>query len=268
MLLVWLAASPLALADDPPTSARVVDVYDGDTFTLSNGDRVRLRGINTPEMKPPEPYALQAKAAASRMILNKTVTLHYSEPARDGYGRLLASIEVEGQDLATELIRQGYGHIFIIPPEQLDAAPMVAAQAEARAERRGIWKTRSYSGQMHITSFHPNAPGRDQDNLNGEYMRICNVSTEPLDFSGWMLKNRAKDEYTMPALTIPVGHTVMVFSGPGNHQDDPSLQLQVYLNNETPVWDNASEKAILYDTAGEKIDWRVHSVKDPSKVTD
>lgn len=265
---LWLIAAAAAQEADLPTRARVVEVYDGDTFTLSTGDRVRLRGINTPEIKPPEPFALQAKSIAAKLVLNQTVTLHYSEPARDGYGRLLASIEVDGQDLATELLRAGMGHIFVIPPEQIDMAPMLVAQGEAREARRGIWKTRSYQGEMHITSFHANAPGRDQDNLNGEYMRVCNVSTQPLNLKGWALTNRHKQSYPLPDVTIPAGHTVLIISGPGAHQVDPTLQLQIYLNSETPVWDNARDKAMLLNANGEKVDWRSHSVKDPSKVTD
>ena len=34
---------------------QVKHVYDGDTLTLKNGKRVRLLGIDTPELKPPQP---------------------------------------------------------------------------------------------------------------------------------------------------------------------------------------------------------------------
>ena len=43
----------------PPKQAVVVAVYDGDTFTLDTGQKVRLRGVNTPELRPPEEYGLE-----------------------------------------------------------------------------------------------------------------------------------------------------------------------------------------------------------------
>jgi len=156
----------------------------------------------------------------------------------------------------------------VIQPETLGLKARIEARARARAAKRGIWKTRAYQGEMHITSFHANAPGPDSDNLNGEYMRICNVSAEPLNISGWKLQNRRKHELSLPNITIPAGHTIQVFSGAGTHQTDPSLQLQVFLNATEPVWNNAKDRAMLLDNNGEKVDWRIHAVSDPSKVTD
>jgi len=40
---------------------RVRNVYDGDTLTLVDERRVRLLGIDTPEMKPPQPFSEEAK---------------------------------------------------------------------------------------------------------------------------------------------------------------------------------------------------------------
>ena len=33
-----------------------VSVYDGDTYTLADGNKIRLRGVNTPELKPAEDF--------------------------------------------------------------------------------------------------------------------------------------------------------------------------------------------------------------------
>ena len=40
----------------------VRNVYDGDTLTLTDERRVRLLGIDTPEIKEKQPYAEEAKA--------------------------------------------------------------------------------------------------------------------------------------------------------------------------------------------------------------
>ena len=70
MLTLFLAtvlASPTAVAqsaDTAPDTGRVVQVYDGDTLTLESGDRIRLRWVNTPELRPKEDYGIEAREAA------------------------------------------------------------------------------------------------------------------------------------------------------------------------------------------------------------
>ena len=89
------------------TKARVIKVYDGDTFTIGffqpHSDTpfrmaVRLLGIDTPELKPHSGLktrtgVLKAKAAQSLLssyILGQDVML--TEVSLDRYGRLLANV--------------------------------------------------------------------------------------------------------------------------------------------------------------------------------
>ena len=58
-----LCLLPLGFAFAKPLPT-VVDVYDGDTVTLSTGDKVRLRWVNAPELQPQEAYGLEAREAA------------------------------------------------------------------------------------------------------------------------------------------------------------------------------------------------------------
>ena len=74
-VLVGLPGS-VAIAQEeapPPGSATVVKVYDGDTLTLQTGDRVRLRWVNTPELRPMEAYGEEAGQFARKMCLNKHI---------------------------------------------------------------------------------------------------------------------------------------------------------------------------------------------------
>jgi endonuclease YncB( thermonuclease family) len=266
---MWALLLALTLADAakpppggwpaPPTEARVTSVYDGDTFTLATGDKIRLKWVNTPEMKPEEPYAREAKEFTERFILDESVKLLLDGPnPRDSYGRVLAGIIGPRGNLTEELLRNGYGHLFIIPPDPLDATPLIAAQEEARANRRGIWSTEGFQGAMHITSFHANASGDDTQNVNGEYMRICNVSSAPVDVAGWRLVDRSGASHVFPSVVIPPGHTVKVMSGKGLTQPDPIRQLEIYLGSDIPLWNNELEEVHLYDPQGNRVDRREH----------
>ncbi len=268
--MMLLLTAIVALAGDPvtevppPATASVASVYDGDTLTLSTGDKVRLRWVNTPELKPLEEYGVEARELTNTLVLQKSVTLLYGGTTRDGYGRLLAGVEVDGKNLSIALLERGLGHLFVIPPDTTDLAPFIAAQDKARAARRGIWSSERYQGAIHITSFHANADGDDRQNVNGEYLRLCNVSSEPLELAGYRIADISGRSWTFPAGVLPVGHTAKVHSGLGVNQIDPASQLEIYLGSRDPIWNNKVDRATIYDRYGRVVDTREHHVEDPN----
>lgn len=253
--------APLALSAPGPSSGTVAYNYDGDTLTLTTGERVRVRGVNTPEIRPAEEYGVEARDAAARFVAGKRVELRYGATVRDGYGRLVAEVYADGKSLAEHLIELGLGHVFLIPPDDTDAAPLLAAQDRARAARRGIWSTERYQGVLHITSFHANADGDDRVNVNGEYLRICNVSSAPVDLAGFRIADVSGNSWELPSLLVPPGHTFKLHAGQGTHQADPTRQLAVYLQSPTPIWNNRADRATIYDRYGRVVDSRVHEVQ-------
>jgi micrococcal nuclease len=261
-LFLSLALSAQASwAQTTSLSERVIDVYDGDTVTLSSGDKVRLRWVNTPELNPPESYAIEAREATRALVLNQTVSLVLGPSARDGYGRLIAGVRQDEQDLSLHLATLGLAHVFVIPPDDTDLRPLLEAQAKARAARRGIWSDPRYQGKLHITSFHANAPGDDNKNINGEYLRVCNISNDPVDIQGFRITDLHGNAWVFPQAIIPPGHTIKVHSGRGVNQLDPAAQLSVYLGSTSPIWNNKRDKATIYDRFGKTVDARLHEVE-------
>ena len=264
---IWTATLTMAApapndAPPPPKQSTVESVYDGDTVTLATGDKIRLRWINTPELRPPEPYGIEARSAAEGFVKGETVRLLMDgENPRDGYGRVLAGLETDRGNLTIHLLELGLGHVFVIPPDDTDLAPLLAAQKQAQEARRGIWTTDRYQGTLHITSFHANAAGDDRDNVNGEYLRICNITGSPLNIEGYTITKATGRSWTLPRLIIPAGHTFELHSGLGTHQTDAAKQLEVFLGSETPIWNNDFDRATLMDPSGNVIDAREHKPK-------
>ena len=91
----------------------VASVTDGDTFRCSNGVRVRLSSIDSPEMPgscqperscaPGNPYA--AKAALARLVAGRTVQC---EPVGRSYTRIAAWCSAGGRDLSCAMLRSGH----------------------------------------------------------------------------------------------------------------------------------------------------------------
>jgi endonuclease YncB( thermonuclease family) len=257
-MIRWLILLTAALAAPAPTSGVIESVYDGDTFTLDDHDKVRLRWVNTPELRPLEPFGEEAKQFATDFLLRRKVALSPASSPRDSYGRLVAGVATEAGDLSLALVKAGLAHVFIIPPDDTDVTELLAAQAEARAARRGIWSTDAYQGALHLTSFHANAPGDDAENLNGEYLRVANVSTEVVDLGGWKFRNQRGEEYPLPSVKVPAGYTVQVRSGTGLDAIDPRWQLEVHLRATREVWNNDGDRATLVGPDGRDVDSRTH----------
>jgi micrococcal nuclease len=118
-------------------------VIDGDTIILSNREKVRLIGVDTPETKHPnkpvEHYGKEASAFTKKMVEGRPVRLEYDWQQRDKYGRLLAYVYLmDGTFLNAEIIKQGYGHGYTrFPFKYLDQFRQY--EKEARENKRGLW---------------------------------------------------------------------------------------------------------------------------------
>ena len=73
---------------------KVERVVNGDTLLLTNGERVRLIGVDTPETKHPEKpveyFGKEACQFTRGMVEGKEVRLEYDQTRRDKYNRILA----------------------------------------------------------------------------------------------------------------------------------------------------------------------------------
>lgn len=265
-LAYWLVALGLALpawADDPaaapyPTEGYVQSVYDGDTFTLASGDKIRLRWVNCPELRPPEPFSDDARRFATDFVQGRTVQLAVSSEGRDGYGRMLAGITTDRGDLSLGLLEAGLGHVFLIPPDDVDVAVLLAAEDRARQARRGIWSLPEYQVPFHMTSFHANAPGEDAANVNGEYIRLANIAGADTSMKGWSLRNKRGDTFPLPDIVIPAGYTARIHAGLGKDASDPTKPIVVHLDQEDEIFDNEGETVELLSPDGRAVDRRTH----------
>jgi micrococcal nuclease len=118
-------------------------VIDGDTIVLSNGEKVRLIGVDTPEtkhpQKPVEYYGKEATAFTKKMVGGRVVKLKYDVQRRDKYGRLLAYVYLmNGTFLNAEIIKQGYGHAYTRFPFKY-MEQFKEYEKEAREAKRGLW---------------------------------------------------------------------------------------------------------------------------------
>jgi endonuclease YncB( thermonuclease family) len=121
----------------------VKTVIDGDTIDVSTIGRVRLLGIDAPEIgrgfDTPAPFANEARDRLTTMILHRWIRLEQDGPSLDKYDRRLAYVMTEdGQFVNATLVREGLARVSArLPLTRL--SELQRAEAEAQAFRRGIW---------------------------------------------------------------------------------------------------------------------------------
>lgn len=143
----------------------VTKVYDGDTFKTRSGEKVRLLGINTPEVahsdKPGQPLGKAAKQELKSLIQGKLVRLEFDRDKHDKYGRLLAHIYLrDGTWLNAHMIERGLAHLYIFTPNFHHASELLHKEQDARENKLGIWNTSRFkllksgkTGEKHIGQF-------------------------------------------------------------------------------------------------------------------
>ncbi|MBD3634103.1 MAG: thermonuclease family protein [Methylophaga sp.] len=124
-------------------------VIDGDTLVLKNGEKVRLIGINTPEVESRYTRAEAGGDAAREWLRQKLrsaqVWLEYDVEQRDKYDRQLAHVFLEdGEHLNLSLLEQGLAMLTLIPPNLRYSQQLIAAQKLAERAGRGIWQKPGY----------------------------------------------------------------------------------------------------------------------------
>jgi endonuclease YncB( thermonuclease family) len=105
-------------------SYRSIFVIDGDTIRLSNGERVRLLGIDAPEMPSRAKCAREASRAYAARDRLRELILHASElemrpggdQDRDVYGRQLRFLIIDGRDAGQTLMSEGLAQPWLGHP--------------------------------------------------------------------------------------------------------------------------------------------------------
>lgn len=165
---------------------RVIVVIDGDTVLIRRAQgllKIRLADIDAPEIghagmggNPPnsqddQPFGADSKRSLSDMVLGKQVNV--VSQATDQYGRMVAHLSVDGLDVNTEQVRRGMAWAAVgwrqsrrAPtgvPLAGDYSPgqsnreLIALEAEARHESRGLWAMSTAIPPWEWRKQHPGA---------------------------------------------------------------------------------------------------------------
>jgi len=131
---------------------RLLKVIDGDTVQVVREGQepvtVRLIGVKSFNAKVEKdvvtPFGQAAMEALQRLMTDRPVRVMLNATPKDKFGRYLATLYADDQDIALLLIRQGLVLVYTVypfPAMQL----YLQEQEQARAGRRGLWASAAAS---------------------------------------------------------------------------------------------------------------------------
>ncbi len=232
------------------TPAAVARHVDGDTFEVAIADpphgmrsteRVRLMGIDTPELG--DPLAAEAQEHTARRTGTGPVYLAFDFQRRDQFGRLLAFVYLpDGTLLNAELIETGLAVVYRGDDLVYFRPQFEALEQEARSRERGVWKGKAAAGVIIVDI-------RNQS--RAEHVLLRNDGPATVDLSGWRICDDDRDVLMIPSrVMLAPGKTLAVGSGTGC-VDTHHPCLTVSTKN---IWGNSGDVACLEDRSGNVVD--------------
>lgn len=179
------------LADKPYETAIVKRVIDGDTFETDSGAKVRLIGVNTPEISgQAEYYGREASEFSRRHLYGQKVHMFADTGDKDRYGRLLRYVFIDKEPVMFNetLVAEGYANVMTVPPNVMFADKFVALERAARETQKGLWQAEdgaerngqiaSSGGRNDPQTARPSAPCSDpkiKGNINSKKEKIYHL---------------------------------------------------------------------------------------------
>jgi micrococcal nuclease len=154
-----LLSSVLALAFGVSSAfaagVQVVRIHDGDTLTISSGEKVRFLQIDTPEISPAECYGAEAHKALVGIIGKSPITLESDSVSddRDQFGRILRYVMVGKVNVNLRLVEIGAATPYFYKGEKGKySAQLLKAAQNAKAKKIGLWQ------KCPLTKLDPSKP--------------------------------------------------------------------------------------------------------------
>ena len=181
-------------------SAKVGRIIDGDTLVIENGDSVRLLGINCPEKG--EKYYEEAKDFLEQEVFNRTIKLRFGKERHDRYGRTLAYIFFDNENINLKLVENGLANYYFPSGKDNHYGNFVGAWE--RCIDKGINLCKASDDKCADCIILKEL---DIKNQKAVFYNNCSFSC---NLEGWTIKDEGRKKFTFPKFVLEKGSIVGV----------------------------------------------------------
>ena len=225
ILIVFSGVFYYNLTEKVPEKEAVIisRVIDGDTIETGTGQKIRLKGINTPESSME--FYEESKCFLSERLLNKTVKIE--SYGFDKYGRILAHVFLNKEHINEEILQKGLATLYYYEKDS-HYGSLGKAEEFARLNEIGIWKESKNSHCLELIELNYFEGGERCSNK--EVLEIENSC----DFD---IKLTLKDDAT-------------------HIYDETILSNSVFTKNFSCIWNDDGDSLYAWDDEGLVLFWR------------
>lgn len=212
-------------------------VIDGDTVKV-NGTSIRLLGINAPEKG--EIYSEEATKFLEQEVWNKKVRLEYGKDKTDLYGRELAYLISEGQNINLKLVEQGFANYYF--PSGKDMY---------YNEFQEAWKTCIENNKNLCEKSLDkcaNCIKLKKLDCNTQEVILENVCDFGCDLEGWEIKDEGRKKFYFPELILYEEIKIKV----GEGEDNSAI---LHWKGHNYIWTKTGDTLFLRDNKGKLVLW-------------
>lgn len=179
LFLLGLLVLTLSIAEARVLEATVLTINDGDTVSImpkgeTKKARLRLIGVDTPEMffngESQGEVAVKARDYLRALVpIGSKISVELPLKEEDNNGRYLGVIRLNGVDVNAEMLKSGWGALFVMfPYDKTLTARYVAIAKGAYEKKFGIFQD-TYADQPLPYMFRQEARGTEGFLLIGDY---------------------------------------------------------------------------------------------------
>jgi len=217
-------------------------VVDGDTLII-NGNSTRLLGINTPERG--EKYYTQAKSFLENLTLNKTVRIEYSNEKEDLYGRKLAYIFLNEMNVNEEVVRNGFGNLYILDYSKYNFK--LKERWQECIEKNINLCEKSQDICTKCINLKELNVKEQKVILKNNCLLKCNLSN-------WSIKDEGRKKFIFSEISLNSLEEIQIIVSNDTQIEDNSTNL--YWKNQDYVWTKSGDTLFLRDKQGFLVLWK------------
>ena len=225
------------LLDEHKSEVHVDRIVDGDTIKADNLT-IRLLGINTPERG--EQYHDEAEKFLSDLIQNKTVELEFGKDKIDKYGRTLAYIFLNNENINQKQIENGFANYYFPSGKDVHYNDFANAWNGCLQSNKNLClkSDDKCSHCIELKSF------KEQTVI---LKNRCDFSC---DLNSWDLKDEGRKHFLFPKYILNSNEDVNIIVGNRSNYGN-----NLFWNQKDHVWTKTGDTLFLRDKEGKLVLW-------------
>ncbi|HLA23411.1 MAG TPA: thermonuclease family protein [Candidatus Nanoarchaeia archaeon] len=215
-------------------------VIDGDTVII-DGKSTRLLGINTPERG--EVYYKEAKEFLEGIVLNKTVFLKFGEEKTDRYGRNLAYIFLDEENVNLRVVDAGLANFYFPSGKDVYYDDFKSSWESCIEKNVNLCeKSKNKCGECVVL--------KNLDYKNDEIVleNICNFDC---NLENWEIKDEGRKKFIFPKFSLNKKSDVKIIVGNQTNSEDV-----LYWRDESYVLTKTGDTLFLRDKEKKLVLWK------------